>query len=167
MISSFIRRRYSPQSSNALKERPWPLRICRRNSMQVTVPSASEAIRALKAKGYLLHKSYGPVRLTTRGARKAEELAERFSILRQFLVDVLKVSPPTADQEACEIEHVVGPDTLTRLNAYLVFLMQCGQDTARLTQHFHEFLENYLAGEACPDCGVTPATLKMDSASGS
>ncbi len=88
-------------------------------SLHVTRPSVSEALRWLRTEGLVVHPAYGEVRLSARGRRKAAEILHRFEVLRQFFVDVLHVDQRTAEHDACEIEHVVGPVTLKRLTAYV------------------------------------------------
>ena len=77
-------------------------------SLGVTMPSVSEAVRNLKAKGLVEHVSYGKVRLSTAGRDVASGVDERFRSLRRFLVEVLRIDDAVAETEACEIEHVVG-----------------------------------------------------------
>ncbi|MDH3215630.1 MAG: metal-dependent transcriptional regulator [Candidatus Krumholzibacteria bacterium] len=122
-------------------------------SLEITMPSVSEALRTLKSKGLVLHPSYGEVKLSARGARLAEGINNRFVVLQRFLAEVLKVDEKTAEHEACEIEHVLGADTFMRLTAYLDFLSNCQKDLSDIVEHFHEYLEWRLAGEACPVCG--------------
>ena len=52
-------------------------------SLGVTMPSVSEALRSLKARGLVLHPSYGAVQLSARGRKLAEAINRRFEVLRQ------------------------------------------------------------------------------------
>ena len=121
-------------------------------SLNITMPSVSEALRTLKSKGLVLHPSYGEVRLSARGRRVAVGVNDRFEVLQRFLVEVLKVDDKVAEHEACEIEHVLGKDTFLRLTAYVDFLSNCQQDLDSIIAHFHEYLEWRLEGERCPVC---------------
>ena len=123
-------------------------------SLGITMPSVSEALSTLKTRGLVLHPSYGEVKLSARGRRLAEGIHDRFEVLQRFLVEVLRVDERVARHEACEIEHVLGSDTFQRLTAYLDFLTNCEKDLSGIIDHFHEYLEWRLAGEACPDCGA-------------
>ena len=127
-------------------------------SLGITMPSVSEALRTLKSKGLVLHPSYGEVKLSARGRRLAVGINDRFEVLQRFLVDVLKVDEGIAEAEACEIEHVLGPDTFQRLTVYLDFLNNCQKDLSAIVEHFHEYLEWRLAGETCPVCGMAEQT---------
>ena len=123
-------------------------------SLGVTMPSVSGALRMLKAKGLVLHSAYGEVRLSARGKRAAGEVNQRYEVLRRFFTDVLNVDPKTADRDACEIEHVVGPDTLKRLTAFLDYVTRCRMDVSQVIEHFHEYLDWRLAGDHCQECEV-------------
>jgi DtxR family transcriptional regulator, Mn-dependent transcriptional regulator len=123
-------------------------------SLGITMPSVSEALRTLKTKGLVRHPSYGEVKLSPKGRKLAVGINDRFELLRRFLIEVLKVDENVAEREACEIEHVLGPDTFRRLTAYVDFLSSCQQDLSAIMDHFHEYLELRLAGEKCPVCGL-------------
>lgn len=118
----------------------------------VTMPSVSEALRSLSARGLVLHPSYGAVQLSTRGRKVAEAVNGRFEVLQKFFVDVLQLDQRTAERDACEIEHVMGPETLGRLTAFLDYMQHCRMDISSMIRHFHEYLELRMAGEHCRDC---------------
>jgi len=98
-------------------------------TLGLRMPSVSEAIRSLKAAKLVLHNSYGSVRLSSRGRRAARAVDRRYTTLRRFLVEVLRVDEKTADRDACAIEHVVSSDTLRRLAAFLEHAAGEGKET--------------------------------------
>lgn len=121
-------------------------------SLGVTMPSVSEALRSLKARGLVLHASYGAVQLSARGRKVADAINSRYEVLQKFFVEVLQLDPRTAARDACEIEHVMGPETLGRLTAFLDYMQHCRMDISAMIEHFHEYLELRMAGEHCRDC---------------
>lgn len=125
-------------------------------ALGVSVPSASQALRALRERGLVVHPTYGKVRLSDRGRDVAAAVNERFETLHRFLTNVLHVDERTARQEACQIEHVLTDDTLWRLEAWLDFVSRCRLDLAQVLGHFHEYLEHRMAGNCCPTCEVPP-----------
>ncbi|HEX9751070.1 MAG TPA: metal-dependent transcriptional regulator [candidate division Zixibacteria bacterium] len=135
-------------------------------SLRVTMPSVSGALGSLKSKGLVLHDTYGAVRLSSRGYRAASEVNHRFEALKRFLHDVLGVDEETAARDACEIEHVVGKETLTRLDSFLSFMTRCGKDVHSVISHFHEYLSLRDAGDFCHECelGKTPQSADTDRA---
>lgn len=122
------------------------------DSLGVTMPSVSEALRSLKARGLVLHPSYGAVQLSSRGRKVAETINSRYEVLQKFFVEVLQLSPRTAARDACEIEHDMGPETMQRLTAFLDYMQHCRMDISAMIEHFHEYLELRMAGEHCRDC---------------
>ncbi len=121
-------------------------------TLAITMPSVSEALRSLAGRGLVRHPAYGAVTLTARGRRAASDVNRRYEVLRRFFIDVLHVDRKIAEREACEIEHVTGPDTLRRLTAFLDYVSRCRMDVRPVIVHFHEYLEWRLNGDYCHDC---------------
>ncbi len=81
------------------------------DSLGVTMPSVSEALRTLQKKGLVEHSSYGEVESHRRRAPRRDERERAIRASRGgFFANMLRVDEETADREACEIEHVVGED---------------------------------------------------------
>ena len=72
--------------------------------LAVTKPSVSYATKRLRENGYLLMDADGLITLTDKGLEIAERMYERHKLLTQLLVE-LGVSPETAREDACKIEH--------------------------------------------------------------
>jgi Mn-dependent DtxR family transcriptional regulator len=88
------------------------------------------------------------VKLSTAGRDVASGVDERFRSLRRFLVEVLKIDEAVAETEACEIEHVVGQDTLGRLSAFLEWIKNHRpMDVESCITGFHEYLDKLAAGD--------------------
>lgn len=83
--------------------------------LEVSKPSALTAIRVLKGQGLLEHERYRSVTLTERGRVQAAEIRGRHRFLTAFLKDVVKVSPETAEKDACKMEHVLSEETLKKM----------------------------------------------------
>jgi Mn-dependent DtxR family transcriptional regulator len=111
-------------------------------SLGVTKPSVSEALRSLTARGLVVHPAYGVVRLSARGRRAATEIAHRFDVLRRFFAEILRVDERLAARDACEIEHVIGAQTLRRLAAFVVYATRRGADTSPVVAGFEKYLVN-------------------------
>ncbi|UCH85561.1 MAG: metal-dependent transcriptional regulator [Candidatus Latescibacterota bacterium] len=112
------------------------------DSLGVTMPSVSEAVRNLKARGLVEHVSYGQVKLSADGRSLAIRVNERFESLRRFLIDVLRVDDSVAEAEACEIEHVVGRHTLGRLRLFIDWMKNHRpRDVDDCITEFHRYLD--------------------------
>jgi DtxR family Mn-dependent transcriptional regulator len=117
------------------------------DSLGVTMPSVSEALRTLMAKGLVEHSSYGEVGLSQEGRVVASSVHERFELVQRFLSEMLKVDEEIAEREACEIEHVVGEVTLTRLAAFVEWMTYHKSDIEDCVTRFHVYLGSLLGGE--------------------
>lgn len=81
--------------------------------------SVNQTILKLKQQGFVTHQTYGPVELTEKGRAVAIKIKRRHIKLRQFLVEVLKVDPEIAEQDACRMEHSISPQTIDKLTEFL------------------------------------------------
>ncbi len=87
--------------------------------MGVTKPSVNKAMSSLKERGYILKERYGAITLTPEGYAIAAEIANRHSLLRRFLVEVLGCDEKTADKDACLMEHVLSPEVVQKWHEYM------------------------------------------------
>lgn len=85
----------------------------------VTKPSVSRAMKILQNDGYIHQESYGTIELTAKGRVKATQVYHRHKTLTVFLEDVLGVSPDTAENDACRMEHILSSQTMERLAAFV------------------------------------------------
>ena len=86
--------------------------------MGYSKPSVSRAVGLLKQQGLLTVDKDGFLRLTDRGHETAELIFERHTVLTKLLV-TMGVSPETADEDACKIEHVISEETLAAIKRFL------------------------------------------------
>ncbi|MCE5199628.1 MAG: metal-dependent transcriptional regulator [Armatimonadota bacterium] len=121
--------------------------------MDVKMPSVTEAIRSLAAKGLVKHEPYENVELTDEGLDQARDIAHRHSAVKSFLTSVLDLSEEESESEACGIEHAIRPDTLDRLLKYADFVRACGQNKALRLDHFLHYIRH---GQYPDGCGSHP-----------
>lgn len=88
-------------------------------SMKLAKPSVTQAVASLRRDGLVTQTPYGPISLTERGQIKAREVWNRHQIINRFLREILKVSPSVADHDACLMEHVISPETVAGMTAWL------------------------------------------------
>lgn len=82
-----------------------------------TKPSVSRAMSILKASGHITMEKDGRLELTEEGARVARSIYERHELLTAWLIR-LGVSPETAAEDACKIEHDISPETFQCLKRH-------------------------------------------------
>jgi DtxR family Mn-dependent transcriptional regulator len=82
-------------------------------------PSVSRAVGILKEDGFITIEEDGTIKLTVIGKEKANKVYERHQLLTAFLISTAGVSPETAEEDACRIEHVISEDTFKGIKKYL------------------------------------------------
>jgi Mn-dependent DtxR family transcriptional regulator len=82
--------------------------------MGYSKPSVSRAVGLLKQGGYVTTDDDGFLILTQAGLHVAQKIFERHTVLSNFLIS-LGVSPETAAEDACKIEHVISDETLNAI----------------------------------------------------
>jgi len=125
-----------------LKEEGKPVTVTEiSKAMDVKKPSVDGALTRLSEAGLVLHEKYGDVDLTADGARIAEDVYHRHKVLRQFLIDILGIDTKTADNDACRMEHVLSRDSLSRLEKFLDFVLNCPRGNPEWLKGFNYFVE--------------------------
>lgn len=76
----------------------------------VSKPSVSYACKRLRESGYINMDANGPIALAPAGYKIAKRIYERHKALTAFL-SKLGVSEDQAEEDACEIEHVISHET--------------------------------------------------------
>ncbi|MFO7991035.1 MAG: metal-dependent transcriptional regulator [Thermoplasmata archaeon] len=89
--------------------------------LDVNLSSVTEMFQKLDDKGYINYRKYSGVTLTEKGEEKAVELSEKHKVLRDFFI-YLGVDEEIADEDACNIEHVVKKETMDRLTKFVDFI---------------------------------------------
>ena len=91
-------------------------------SLNVKSSSVNVAINFLAENVFVIHERYGYVDLTEEGEKIALEVRTKHDILYRFLNSLLFINGKTADEEACQIEHLVGAETIQRLKKLHILL---------------------------------------------
>ena len=87
-------------------------------SMGYSKPSVSRAVGLLKQGGYLVMEKDGALTLTESGLQIAHKVFERHTILTNLLTR-LGVSPETAAEDACKMEHVISDETFEAMKRHI------------------------------------------------
>ncbi len=87
-------------------------------ALNVSKPSVSAAMKLLRDGGFLIMDADKQIQLTDAGREVAEGVFVKHSIIKQCLIS-MGVDPGTAEKDACAMEHIISPETLERLNAFV------------------------------------------------
>lgn len=101
------------------KQRPVVRSIDIANDMNYSKPSISVAMKNLRLNGYISVDESGFITLTDSGMEIASNIYDRHLILKKWL-EFLGVSPETAEQDACKIEHTLSKETYTALRKHII-----------------------------------------------
>ena len=86
--------------------------------MGYSKPSVSRAVSILKQEGYILVDADGYITLTDSGKTVAEKIFERHTLLSGILIK-LGVSPETAADDACRIEHAISDESFEAIKRHI------------------------------------------------
>jgi len=85
----------------------------------VTKPSVNRAMSTLKKEGFISQEPYGDISFTDKGRSKATRIHEIHHVITDFLVKSLGIGLSVAEADACRMEHVISPETVKAMKAYL------------------------------------------------
>ncbi|MGI6110341.1 MAG: metal-dependent transcriptional regulator, partial [Eubacteriaceae bacterium] len=88
-------------------------------AMNVSKASANDAVKKLKSLGYVEHERYGQIYLTDSGIEAGASVYNKHTTLTRFLHELLGVSPVTAENDACAIEHIISDETFEKIQEKL------------------------------------------------
>lgn len=87
--------------------------------LKVSRASVNKAINTLIKKGMVEKELYGEISLTAEGKQVSKNILWKHKLLRDFLINNLKISPDIANKEACAIEHTISDETAHKLEAFI------------------------------------------------
>ncbi len=113
--------------------------------LNVSTPSVSSALDVLTEAGLVEHEKYSYVDFTRKGQKVARAIQKRYEVFLELLVDILKIDPEVAVQDACELEHAVSKETLDKLACFVEFVKGCpAADRPHWLEGFYSY---YKTGE--------------------
>lgn len=101
----------------SMNGRPKVREIARR--LCVKPSSVVEFLRKLANEGYIIYEKGGKIELTEKGLKVAREIHERHRLLELFL-ESLGVPREIAEEDACKMEHILHPVTISKIREYLM-----------------------------------------------
>ncbi len=85
--------------------------------MKYSRASVSRGVGLLKKQGLIEMDSEGHVTLTAEGAKTAEKIFERHTVITKMLT-AMGIDEETAAEDACRIEHIISEKTFEGLKAH-------------------------------------------------
>ena len=84
------------------------------NYLNYSKASVSVAIRGLVAEGYVIKDEQGYIELTAEEKKIAKKVYARHLLLEEFL-ELIGVSPETANHDACRMEHTISEESFRKI----------------------------------------------------
>lgn len=81
-------------------------------------PSISNAMKKLKAEGYINMEDRGCITLTEKGKSLAKGTYERHCVISEILMH-FGVTKEVASEDACRVEHVISEETFRSMKEFL------------------------------------------------
>jgi Mn-dependent DtxR family transcriptional regulator len=88
------------------------------NELNFSKPSVSVAMKNLRENGYIVVSPGGYISLLPAGLEIAEKIYERHTLLTDWLTN-LGVSPETAAEDACRMEHVISSESFSAIKNHV------------------------------------------------
>lgn len=85
----------------------------------ISKPSVNRAVNTLKKQGLVTHEPYGDIVLTERGRELGEDVCRKHKMIKQFLINVLRLPESEAEREACQIEHNISRNTVEKMKSFM------------------------------------------------
>ena len=93
------------------------------NELDFSKPSVSVAMKNLRTNGYIEVDKAGDIRLLPAGLEIAQRVLEKHTMLTNYLI-ALGVSPETASEDACRMEHVISKESFDAIKAHATKYMK-------------------------------------------
>jgi DtxR family Mn-dependent transcriptional regulator len=108
-------------------------------ALNVAKPSVTSALRVLKDKQLVNYKPYGYVTLTPAGQNAAMRVVHKHNVLTSFFTEVLGVEDSAAQTAACQAEHDLGSDVISRLLLFMEFTTSEKSPGHEMVGEFREY----------------------------
>jgi len=121
-------------------------------AQNVASSTVTAALQSLSERGMVHYEPYELITLTEKGRKKAEQLAIRHHIVRNFLEDILGLEPGQAEATTCDMEHAVNRQALERFVCFLAFIQRHSPARINWLDAFRLFIQEGADGQSCEQC---------------
>ena len=121
-------------------------------AQNVASSTVTAALQSLAERGMINYEPYELITLTDKGRERAEQLATRHHIVRNFLEGILGLEARQAEVTACDMEHSVGRQALERFVCFLAFIQRHSPIGVDWVGAFRRFIQEGADGQSCEQC---------------
>lgn len=109
--------------------------------LDVKTPSVVDAIGKLSERGLVVHEKYGYLELTDKGYKLAEEVYGKHEKIYKFLNEILGVSRDASKKDACNIEHYISKEAMTKMIKFSRFVDTCPEGYPQWLKNFNYYVK--------------------------
>ena len=95
------------------------------SKLNINPSSVTEMLQKLGEEGYIDYQKYNGSILEKKGKELAKKINKKHTTLMEFLI-LLGVDKKTAEIDACEMEHILHPETMDAVIKFLEVVKKCG-----------------------------------------
>ena len=95
------------------------------SALNINPASVTEILQKLSEEGYINYEKYTGATLARKGKKIAIATRKKHETLMEFLM-LLGVDKKIAESDACEMEHILHPDTMDMVIKFVEVVRQCG-----------------------------------------
>jgi len=109
------------------------------NALNINPASVTEVIQKLEdAEGFVNYEKYSGATLTNKGIKLAKKIKNKHDNITEFLT-LLGVNKKIAEEDACEMEHILHPSTMDIITKFVEVVQNC-----EVTPFWLNRLKNYV-----------------------
>ena len=116
------------------------------SALDINPASVTEIFQKLSEEGYVNYEKYTGATLTEKGKKVAIATKKKHNVLTEFLM-LLGADQKTAEDDACEMEHILHPSTIDIVIKFVEVVKQCD-----VTPFWLERLKEYVRTGKLPKC---------------
>ena len=120
----------------------------------VSKSGVTSMLRSLSSRGLVTHEPYGCVELTEDGRRLALQTESNRQVLTMFFTQILRVPEEVAWEDACMIEHLVGPESMMQFLRLTAFIGSDDPNAERFREAFRAYQHRCASKETTHQCPV-------------
>ena len=94
------------------------------SALSINPASVTEIFQKLSNEGYINYEKYSGATLTNKGIRVAKKTLRKHNVLKELLL-LLGIEGEIAERDACEMEHILHPQTMDMIIKFVEVINQC------------------------------------------
>ena len=120
--------------------------------LDVSRNAVSLKLQSLTAAGLVAISAKKHISLSASGKHEVENIISTRRAVQHLLTDLLGVSPETAEDDACRVEHLLSHETSAQLIRMFLYLQQDSAEAQAFIGKFQEFSHTCADDEECAVC---------------